>query len=180
MGPPAARGPALLRLLGTVHRRGLGSGYGDLPGRAQRAGKFLLYPLLPLLGDPRDRARRVGDLGAHTPRCDREDLDPPPEPNRAARIASSALMRGWSSSSLIHVGRRCAESPQKGRRSARVRHAATNAGNANAPTITQLPLLRLVVPNAVAAKREPVAQPNSVTCSFRWRRPGRPGCRVPS
>src|SRR5215207_6776305 len=113
MGPPAARGPALLRLLGTVHRLGLGSGHGDLPGRAQRAGEFLLYPLLPLLGDSPDRARRVGDLVAHTTRCDREDLDPPPEPNRAARIASSAMMRGWSWSSLIHVGRSRAGPPER-------------------------------------------------------------------
>jgi hypothetical protein len=30
----------------------------------ERAGELLLHPLLPVLGDRRDRARRVGDLGA--------------------------------------------------------------------------------------------------------------------
>ena len=66
-----------LHLLGADHRRWLGGGHGDLPGLAQRGGELLLHPLLPLLGDPPDRARRVGDLVAHTPRCDRGDLDPP-------------------------------------------------------------------------------------------------------
>ena len=32
-------------------------------------------------GRSSDRARRVGDLVAHTPGCDRGDLDPPPGPS---------------------------------------------------------------------------------------------------
>ena len=41
-------------------------------GDAQRRDELLLHPVLPALGDRRDRPRRVGDLGADAPRRGRE------------------------------------------------------------------------------------------------------------
>ena len=41
-------------------------------GDAQRGVELLLPPVLPALGDRRDRPRRVGDLGADAPRRGRE------------------------------------------------------------------------------------------------------------
>ena len=38
----------------------------------QRGRQLLLHPVLPLLVDPRDRPRRMGDLGAHPPRNERD------------------------------------------------------------------------------------------------------------
>ena len=46
----------------------------DLPGDAQRGGQLLLHPVLPAVVDRPDRARRVGDLGAHAARRDRHPI----------------------------------------------------------------------------------------------------------
>ena len=54
----------------SVQPQPLGRCDGGHPGRPQRGGQLLLHPLLPVLGDPRDRARRLGDLVADAARGD--------------------------------------------------------------------------------------------------------------
>jgi hypothetical protein len=50
--------------IGLFGRRAWGGRDGDLPGDAQRLRQLLLHPVLPVLGAPRDRPRRLGDLVA--------------------------------------------------------------------------------------------------------------------
>ena len=44
---------------------GLGGLHRDLPRDAERPRELLLHPVLPVLGDPPDRAQHLGDLGDH-------------------------------------------------------------------------------------------------------------------
>ena len=56
------------RRLLPLHRRGVGSRGRDRARRPQRDRELLLHPVLPVLVDPRDRAGRLGDLGADAAR----------------------------------------------------------------------------------------------------------------
>ena len=72
--------------LGLFARRAVGRGRGDHSLHAERDQQLLLHPLLPDLVPGPDRPRRLGHLGGHAPRRDRDLVAPP---------VSGAAELGW-------------------------------------------------------------------------------------
>ena len=114
LGPPDHRDPRSSRPASACSAgSAVGGRDGDLPGDAQRRRQLLLHPVLPVLGDPRDRAGRMGDLGfAHAPGRDR-DLE----------SSSGGAPSGSSAPGSSPPARR----PQTARRAAKTRRRPSTA-----------------------------------------------------
>ena len=94
--------------IGLFSRADVGRRHRDLPRDAQRDRQLLLHPLLPVLVDPRDRARCLGDLGAdparrarHLTRGARRRAGEPPAQRVALYVPARTLLvlLGFGSSS---------------------------------------------------------------------------------